>query len=191
MNIISIKDFYKLKDIDKKTLIEDIFYCKQEHDNKPNSKGINTNFCVHLDRANVLEKMYDKILETTRRIFTKVELADNNSKKCWSLCTNKNYWESVPHNHINTSTVNSVFYLQVPQINGEFCGKIKFLSDNKWIEYQPMPNELLIFPNDLIHDTTYHDTEDWRISLNFEIITNHKVSILNMTDKYLLEIINN
>ena len=47
MNIISIKDFYKLKDIDKKTLIEDIFYCKQEHDNKPNSKGINTNFCVH------------------------------------------------------------------------------------------------------------------------------------------------
>ena len=51
MNIISIKDFYKLKDTDKKTLIEDIFYCKQEHDNKPNTKGINTNFCVHLDRA--------------------------------------------------------------------------------------------------------------------------------------------
>ena len=54
-----------------------------------------------------------------------------------------------------------------------------------------MPNELLIFPNDLIHDTTYHDTDDWRISLNFEIITNHKVSILNITDKYLFEIINN
>ena len=85
MNIISIKDFYKLKDIDKKTLIEDIFYCKQEHDNNPNSKGINTNFCVHLDRANVLEKIYDKILETTRRIFTKVELADNNSKNV-GLC---------------------------------------------------------------------------------------------------------
>ena len=65
------------------------------------------------------------------------------------------------------------------------------MSDNKWIEYQPMPNELLIFPNDLIHDTTYHDTDDWRISLNFEIITNHKVSILNITDKYLFEIINN
>ena len=45
MNIISIKDFYKINDTDKETLIEDIFYCKQEHDNKPNSKGINTNFC--------------------------------------------------------------------------------------------------------------------------------------------------
>ena len=63
MNIISIKDFYKINDTDKETLIEDIFYCKQEHDNKPNSKGINTNFCVHLDRANVLEKIYDLNLD--------------------------------------------------------------------------------------------------------------------------------
>ena len=184
MNIISIKNFYDFNDKDRQKLIEDIFYCKHHHDNKPESKGVSTNFLVFLDRSNSLNKMYDKILEKSRKIFHKVDLSDKNSRKCWSLCTNKNYWKSVPHNHINTSTINTVYYLQVPKVNGKLCGEIKFFHNQKWIDYQPQPNELLIFPNDLVHDTSFHDTEEWRISLNFEILTKHQVKLKNGTKSY-------
>ena len=47
--------------------------------------------------------------------------------------------------------------------------------NDKWIDYQPKPNELLIIPNYLVHDTAFHNTEEWRISLNFEIVTNNKL----------------
>ena len=62
-------------------------------------------------------------------------------------------------------------YVIVPN----FCGKIRFLINDEWEDYQPKPNELLIIPNCLVHDTTFHNTEEWRISLNFEIITNNKL----------------
>ena len=108
-------------------------------------------------------------------MFKEIDLADRNSTKCWSLCTNKDYWESVPHDHLETSTINTVYYLQIPKIDNHYCGKIRFLINNEWEDYQPKPNELLIIPNCLVHDTTFHNTEEWRISLNFEIITNNKL----------------
>ena len=110
-----------------------------------------------------------------KNLFKEIDLADRNSTKCWSLCTNKDYWESVPHDHLETSTINTVYYLQIPKIGNNFCGKIRFLINNEWEDYQPKPNELLIIPNCLVHDTTFHNTEEWRISLNFEIITNNKL----------------
>ena len=177
MSIVSIPNFYNISDSDKNILIEDIFYSKDLHDNKKNSVGVNENFLVVRDRAKILKKIYDKILNTCESLFEKIDLSDNNSDKCWSLCTNKDYWESVPHDHIKTSTINTVYYLQVPKIDNQFCGMIRFLIDGKWNDYQPEPNELIIIPNDLVHDTTFHDTEEWRISLNFEIITKNKLYI--------------
>ena len=174
-DIISIPNFYNISDSDKKILIEDIFYSKRLHDSKPNSLGVSTNFLVTKDRLNILKKMYDQILETCKNLFKEIDLADRNSTKCWSLCTNKDYWESVPHDHLETSTINTVYYLQIPKIDNHFCGMIRFLIDDKWIDYQPKPNELLIIPNYLVHDTAFHNTEEWRISLNFEIITNNKL----------------
>lgn len=118
---------------------------------------------------NITNKLYDKFLRKSRLIFGNFKLTQSNSNACWSLCTNRNYWQSVPHNHIKTSTINSVFYLKVPKINGKYCGKILLYDDEKWNLYQPEPYELLIMPNYLVHDTEYHDTEEFRISLNFEI----------------------
>ena len=173
--IISLSNFYNISDSDKKILIEDIFHCKNLHDSKPNSKGVSSNFLVSKDRLNILPKIYNKILETCKNLFKEIDLADRNSTKCWSLCTNKDYWESVPHDHLETSTINTVYYLQIPKIGNNFCGKIRFLINNEWEDYQPKPNELLIIPNCLVHDTTFHNTEEWRIILNFEIITNNKL----------------
>tara|TARA_Y100001968_G_scaffold33925_1_gene26066 strand:- start:1839 stop:2396 length:558 start_codon:yes stop_codon:yes gene_type:complete len=183
MNAISIPNFYNISDSDKNILIEDIFYSKGLHDNKeydyydPTIGGVNENFLVVRDRAKILKKMYNKMLSACESLFERIELSDNNSDKCWSLCTNKDYWKSVPHNHIRTSTINTVYYLQVPKIDNQFCGMIRFLIDGKWEDYQPKSNELIIMPNDLVHDTTFHDTEEWRISLNFEIITKNELQL--------------
>ena len=174
--IISIKNFYDISHNDEKILIDDIFYSKLIHDNAENSSKVQSNFKLIRDSSNQTKKIYDKFLETSKLIFGNFTLSDSNKDCCWSLCTNKNYWCSVPHNHFTTSVINSVFYLKVPKHQDNYCGEILFFDNNEWKAYQPEPYELLIMPNYLLHDTEYHDTEDWRISLNFEIICNETIN---------------
>jgi len=167
--VLSIRNFFELDKSLQKKLIEDIFYSKNAYENKKNSPGINQNFPIIKDSTNVLNFLYKKSLEEVEKIFGNINLSKNNSTLCWALCTNKYCWKSVPHDHIKTSTVNLVYYLNIPKINNEYCGKIFFYHDKIWYGYQPECFELLIIPNYLIHDTEYHDTIDWRISINMEI----------------------
>ena len=53
-------------------------------------------------------------------------------------------------------------------------GEIQFLIDDKWINYQPVENQLIIFPNYLKHNTTKNNTKEWRISINMEIMCDYK-----------------
>jgi hypothetical protein len=171
VNIISIKNYFELNNNLKNELIEDIFSSKKIYDQEINSPGAKNNFKVIKDRNNVCKNLYLNFLQTSKEIFGDIILDPKNSDACYSLCTNKDYWESVPHDHIETSTINAVYYVQIPKINGEYCGKILLLNDNnEWEKYQPEPFEMLIMPNYLVHDTEYHNTEEWRISLNMEII---------------------
>ena len=176
--IFKIKDFFIISDRDKKILIEDIFYSKDVKDSRPNSPGITENFPVIRDRKRILKRIYNKILKKNREIFGRVDLDPRNTDQVHGLCTNKDCWESVPHHHIKTSTINAVYYLQVPQISNQFVGKVKFLVNEVWYDYQPEPNELIIFPNHLVHDTEYHSTDEWRISLNFEYICKNDIDWL-------------
>tara|TARA_B100000287_G_C20489696_1_gene724592 strand:- start:95 stop:631 length:537 start_codon:yes stop_codon:yes gene_type:complete len=169
VNIITIRDFYIIDDDKKEILLEDIFYSKDKHDTKKDSVGIKKNFPILRDRNNITEILYKKFFKASENIFGRIDLHEGNSSQAWSLCTNKDYWESVPHDHKKSCTINAVYYLQIPKIDGKYCGMIRFLVDGEWRDYQPEPYELIIMPNHLKHDTTFHDTEEWRISLNFEI----------------------
>jgi hypothetical protein len=175
MKIISIKNYYELFESDEICLIEEIFCSKEIYDNQQNSYGVYSNFKLLKDTKKITENIYEKFLKTSEKIFGDLILNQNNSRSCFCLCTNKNYWASVPHDHIRTSTINSVFYLRIPKINNQYCGKILFYDENVWKSYQPEPYEFLIMPNYLVHDTEFHETDEWRISLNFEIKTDNAI----------------
>jgi hypothetical protein len=42
--------------------------------------------------------------------------------------------------------------------------------NDEWHYYQPENDEIIIFPNYLVHDATAHKSKEWRISVNMEII---------------------
>ena len=175
INVISFKEFFVPSDSEKDQLIMDVFHSKSLHDTKPQSPGANTNFQVIKDENNICKKIYQRFFETSEKIFGKITLDTKNSDACWSLCTNKDYWKSVPHHHIATSTINAVYYLQVPKVDEKYCGEILLFDNEKWEPYQPEPYELIIMPNYLVHDTKFHNTEEWRISLNFEITCTNNI----------------
>tara|TARA_R100001086_G_scaffold162892_1_gene87778 strand:- start:299 stop:847 length:549 start_codon:yes stop_codon:yes gene_type:complete len=164
-NIFSFKNFYIFDKKDKSDFIKIILDDKNKYFEKVSyDKAINSN--VPLTINTHTNKLYDKFLTLSQKNFGPFNLLKNNSNKCWSLLTNKNNYASVPHDHIKTSVINSVYYLSVP----EQKGSIQFYIDEKWIDYQPDENELLIFPSYLKHNTTKNNTEKWRISINMEII---------------------
>ena len=170
-NIISIKNFLVLDDAKKESLMQEVLKSKEAHDNIHNSPKVLTNFKIQSQNP-FFKILYDRMFSQCEAIFGKLEITENNSDACWSVVTNKDYWASVPHDHIRTAIINTVYYLNIPKIDGEYVGTFKYVDkENKWVDYQPEPFELLIMPAHLIHDTGYHNTEEWRISINMEILT--------------------
>lgn len=165
LKIISIKNFYKLdyfKKIKIKNIINknyDLYYCS--------SGGFN--FPIKNDSSLFFDILYEKFLNTSVDIFGDFKLSFRNSRTCHCYRGNKNdmavrtssWW----HNHINSSTINSVYYLEV------YNDGITFAKENKEYNYLPKNGELLIFPSDLIHAAQPNRLQKFRYSVNMEIVT--------------------
>ena len=160
--LISIKDFFNISK-HKSNLLNEIL-------SQMNDGGRQ----VKLKSNKILSKIYQNFLEYSQNRFGKLDIIKE--PEVWALCTNKDNWKSVVHNHIETSTINSVYYLNIPQINYKNVGDIKLLHNNKWYNYTPSENELIIFPNYLTHDTEYNKTDDFRVSINMEIKCNNEIN---------------
>ena len=173
--ILSIKNFLVLNDAERESLMQEVLKSKEVHDNAPNSEKAYTNFRVLSDDL-FFKTLYDKMFNKCEALFGKLETTERNSSACWSLATNKEYWASVPHDHLKSSTINTTYYLNIPKLNGEYVGTFKYVNkQGAWVDYQTEPFELIIMPAYLVHDTGFHDTEEWRISINMEIITRNHV----------------
>ena len=159
--LISIKDFFNISK-HKSNLLNEIL-----------SQMNNGGRQVKLKSNKILSKIYQNFLEYSQNRFGKLDIIQE--PEMWALCTNKDNWKSVIHNHIETSTINAVYYLNIPQIDYKNVGDIKLLHNDKWYNYMPSENELLIFPNYLTHDTEYNKTEDFRVSINMEIKCNNDI----------------
>ena len=160
--LISIKNFFNISK-HKNNLLNEIL-------SQMNDGGRQ----VKLKSNKVLSKIYQNFLEYSQNRFGKLDIIQE--PEMWALCTNKDNWKSVVHNHIETSTINSVYYLNIPQINYKNVGDIKLLHNNKWYNYTPSENELIIFPNYLTHDTEFNKTDDFRVSINMEIKCNNEIN---------------
>jgi hypothetical protein len=169
LTVYSFKNFHIFDEEEKKHFIDIIFNNKDKY---ISDYGYNE-FLTHnveIEKCDYTNTLYNKFLQCSQDKFGPFNLLENNSNKCYALLTNIDNYASVPHDHIQTSVINSVYYLSVPR------GEIQFLIDDKWINYQPVENELIIFPNYLKHNTLKNNTKQWRISINMEIMCDYKWS---------------
>jgi hypothetical protein len=156
------QEFYEALVKDHKNLLNHNYY----------QKTINNNFFMDSKYHSLINYLYNIFLDKSEDLFGKLELSCRNRKIAWALVTNKNEHRDGIHNHMKSSTINSVYYLNVPSNK---CGAIEFYDDNNKAIYthQPANDELIIFPNYLRHQPLISITEEYRIAINLEILCNN------------------
>jgi len=155
------QEFYEALVKDHKNLLSQNYYKRKE----------SNNFFMDAKYNNLVKYLYNIFLDKCEALFGKLELSCRNRKVAWALVTNKNEHRGVIHNHIKTSTINSVYYLNVPSNKS---GRLGFYKDNELIyAHQPANDELIIFPNYLQHQTLKSMTREYRIEINLEILCNN------------------
>lgn len=172
--VISIKDFHKFTKYQKDKIKKNLLNVKKLWDNQPNSNKSTTNFEILYNKNdneynNLINGLYDKFYRVAQQLFN-FKVSKKSKRICWACITNNKYYNFVPHNHIKSSTINGVYYLNIPKVNRNLSGPIKFQVNNDWLYYQPDNFELIFFPNYLVHDATKHESKEWRISINMEIL---------------------
>jgi len=115
--------------------------------------------------------MYKKFLDASKKLLNKFTLHKDNTYKAWVYCTNKNDYHEVWHDHKSTCSINSVYYLSIP--NEEEC-QLKLEHNKNRFDFFPKENDFIIFPSYLKHAPKKPSTDEYRISINFELLCNEK-----------------
>jgi hypothetical protein len=181
--IYLIKDFEQVEDSLRIALMAVVLENKVR-----NHRGNGGSFLINEDYRNFFKSLYTKFFECSKTLFGNFTTSDNN-ESCWSYVSNKfDHGAGLIHNHLNTSTINSVYYLNVPQTASIFNGSISFLLNGTRFTHKPKNGDLLIFPNYLDHQINFLDDEEYRVSINMEIKCKEsseelfsRVNILNIT----------
>jgi len=139
----------------------------EECKNSRPSKMINDDY-NYLLHTKYNEKLYEIFINKCKENLT-FSLKDNNFK-CWCYYSDNNFFKTIWHNHVYSSTINGVLYLKVPKNNKG----IDFKHNNIFFNFKPKIFDLLIFPNYLDHYPHPSKNEDARIALNFELRCNEK-----------------
>ena len=141
------------------------------------SKRSGYNFQVTGDHSGFFNRLYEKFLHASFEQFGQFTLSTENSNRVWAYYSTSTEYVSVWHDHTRTSTINSVYYLSVPGGDG---GEIEFILNGNIFSYKPEENDLLIFPDYLVHRPIPSLSEKARISINMEIKTIEKsINIFN------------
>jgi len=139
-----------------------------------------SNFPLVDTENNDFKKLYQEFLNISKKTFGAFQLHSNNNETCWGVLTNKTRYFDGVHSHIKSSTINSVYYVNIPESNNKYfeCG-ISFSWPDATIDnkkeifyYRPKNNDLIIFPNYLKHEPMNNSSEEYRISINMEIKCN-------------------
>lgn len=119
-------------------------------------------------KYNFINSIYEKFLQESTQLFGEIQLDPTNIKDGWAYINNKNFYKNGIHNHLNTSTINSVYYLNVPDTK---TGSINFFDNEHNVIYThyPKEKELIIFPNYMLHEPCQSMTDEYRIAVNLEI----------------------
>jgi len=167
--VISIKNFHEASLEDRVKINECI---EKSYLHNLTSSPYGYNFPVREDKTSFFSNLYEKYKKVCYELFGNFHITPQNKTTCWCYRSNINEFRSGWHNHLHTSTINGVYYYQV-----EGDG-ISFERKGKEFYYTPNQGELLIFPNDLNHKPDKATSENWRYSINMEILTEESSSTL-------------
>lgn len=125
-----------------------------------------------IDATEAFDELYSEFFDTASGELGPLELDPKNIRTCWGYVTNKDFYKGGIHHHLRSSTINAVYYLSVPETEVKREGSISFYNDSHKEIYniKPKAGELVMFPNYLHHQPHQSLTDDYRISVNMEII---------------------
>lgn len=159
--VFLIENFYNIDSLNKEELIQSILKNRRLFSNIE----LGYNFKIKSDYKSFFNKLYKKFYDLCRKnfIFTPIKKSSNT---CWAYVSDKNDFKEVWHNHLNTSTINGVYYLNIPEndyvtIDFELNGNFYTRKVNNY--------DLIIFPNYLNHKPNRCYKDGHRISINMEI----------------------
>jgi hypothetical protein len=163
------KNFEVLEDFKKNELMTIVLDNKKKnHTIGPGTGG--GSFKITEGSIEFFETLYSKFFNSAIEFFGNLKILPDNSKMCWSYSSNNaDYGPGAIHNHIRTSTINSVYYLNVPNSATEDNGSIQFFLKDQTFSYRPNNFDLVMFPNYLDHKINYLNDSEYRISINMEI----------------------
>ena len=135
-----------------------------------------------MDPYNDFAELYNIFVELARQVFENFRFSVKQKNWCWANVYNSSNNKTNMHNHVNTSTINGVFYLHVPTLpDGE--GGLQITNNGVVDTFYPETGDLLIMPSWMLHQPCNHSSEEYRISINMEINTIESVDNLYLLDK--------
>jgi hypothetical protein len=120
--------------------------------------------------------LYNTFKHICNTVFENLDISIYNRTICWANVYNKNTYRSNLHHHLRTSSINSVFYLQVPIDKMEnSCGLRVITKDHLDQVFIPEELDLVIMPSWMPHEPLPHNSQFNRIAINMEIACNQKI----------------
>ena len=120
--------------------------------------------------------LYNFFFNTVVNLFGDVELSPIHKTWCWANVYNKDSFKTNAHNHIKTSSINAIYYLKMPHDINDSEGGLNLYHPNSHVmQFQPDEGDLLIMPNNTVHEPLFHSSSDYRIAINMEMCTEPNV----------------
>jgi len=131
--------------------------------------------------------LYNNFLDIAKEIFGPFTLSTKQKHWCWANVYNKDTFRTNMHTHELTSTINAVFYLNMPKdVKLDEAG-IMIGYDGQEHVFLPDECELILMPNWMGHGPMPHSSNENRISINMEICTTEDVHELFTLDRIYLK----
>jgi hypothetical protein len=121
-------------------------------------------------------------VDLSKQIFGNFKFSVRQKNWCWANVYNCKENKTNMHDHSNTSTINGVFYLDVPLLpEGE--GGLEIDNDGKIETFYPETGDLIIMPSWMEHRPCDHSSKEFRIAINMEITTVESIEELYTLEK--------
>lgn len=141
-----------------------------------------------IDPYHDFANLYDQFLKISEYVFGPFRFSVKHKHWCWANVYNKEKNRTNMHDHQTTSTINSVYYLNIPgDMNDQ--GRLEIYNRGKVDAFYPETGDLVIMPSWMPHKPCDHDSEEFRIAINMEISTVETVDQIYTLDKIIMRCI--
>jgi hypothetical protein len=122
-------------------------------------------FPVPPDNLGILNELYREFTSCVTDQFGGSINHELNRQAYWIYYSNRLDPDYLWHNHVDTSTILCVYYINIPPGSG---GEIDFELNGNFFSFKPKPFDFIIIPNYLNHAPRQPLSNEYRISLNME-----------------------